>query len=171
MRTQWATGLRVAAASARQALLQMAADRLGVSVERLTTSGGVVSVQGGSRKVSYAQLVGGAQIPGTVDRRARAKPASQYRVVGRSLPREDIPSKVAGTFRYVQDVSLKGMLHGRVVRPMRPAPLAAGGTALAGIVKGTIANGTLESVDESSVRHLPGKVRVVTAKDFLGLGG
>jgi CO/xanthine dehydrogenase Mo-binding subunit len=169
MRTQWATGLRIAAASARQALLQLAATRLGVTVDTLTTSNGVVSVRGGTKEVSYAELLDGAPIPGAVRRGVRTKTSSQYRVVGRSLPREDIPAKVAGTVTYVQDVKLRGMLHGRVVRPMRPAPLASGGTAQARIVKGTIANGTLASVDESSVEHLPGKVRVVTVKNFVGV--
>jgi CO/xanthine dehydrogenase Mo-binding subunit len=169
MRTQWATGLRIAAASARQALLQLAATRLGVPADQLVTSDGAVSVQGSTKKVSYAELLGGTPIPGTVRRGVKTKPASQYRVVGRSLPREDIPAKVAGTFTYVQDVKLPGMLHGRVVRPMRPAPLDSSGTALARVVKGTIANGTLGSVDESSVKHFPAKVQVVTVKDFVGV--
>ena len=58
MRTQWATGLRIAAASARQALLSMAATRLAVTPDKLRVQNGVVSVQGDSSKtVSYADLV------------------------------------------------------------------------------------------------------------------
>jgi nicotinate dehydrogenase subunit B len=169
MRTQWATGLRIAAASARQSLLQMAAGRLGVPAGQLTVSGGVVSTGGSGPKISYADLLKGQPIPGAVTPRVQTKDSSQYRVVGQSVPREDIPAKVAGTFAYVQDVRLPGMLHGRVVRPMRPSPLAGGGTALAVVVRGTLANGTLASVDESSVKHLPGNVRVVTVKDFVGV--
>lgn len=169
IRTQWASGLRVAAASARQSLLQMAATRLEVTADQLTVSNGVVTAPGSNRKVTYAQLAGGSQISGKISPKVPTKDSSRYQVVGKSLPREDIPAKVAGTFAYVQDVRLKGMLHGRVVRPMRPAPLDGSGTALARVVKGTLANGTLGQVDESSIKHLPGNVRVITVGNFVGV--
>lgn len=129
MRTQWASGIRISAASARQALLAMAAGRLGVTADKLTVSNGVVSVSGDSSKsVSYADLVGGNTIAGTVNQKVKTKDPSAYKVVGQPIAREDIPSKVTGHFTYVQDVKLPGMLHGRVVRPTRPAPLAPAAT-------------------------------------------
>jgi nicotinate dehydrogenase subunit B len=170
MRTQWATGLRIAAASARQALLGMAATRLGVTADRLGVQNGVVSVQGDSSKtVSYADLVGGGKIGAQLSRTARSKDASGYQLVGQSIPREDIPAKVTGEFTYVQDVSLPGMLHGRIVRPTRPSPLAGSLTALARVIKGTLANATLANVDESSIAHLKGIVKVVTKSSFVGV--
>jgi CO/xanthine dehydrogenase Mo-binding subunit len=169
MRTQWATGLRISAASARQTLLGLAATKLGVSADKLTVSNGVVSAQGDSSKtVSYADLVGGAPITGTVNTKVKPKDSSTYKVVGQSIPREDVPAKVTGEFTYVQDVTLPGMLHGRVVRPTRPAPLNAAGTALATVIKGTLANATLGSVDESSIKHIPG-AKVVTKNNFVGV--
>lgn len=170
IQTQWGTGLRISAANAYQKLLQMASGKLGVPVDMLTVNDGVISVQGKSkRSISYAELVGGMQIPGTIDPDVQTKDPSTYTVVGKSFQREDIPGKVFGTFSYVQDIKLPGMLHGRVVRPMRPSPLNAAGTALATVAKGTLANATLASVDESSIAHLPGIVKVVTVHSFVGV--
>lgn len=170
MRTQWASGLRIAAASARQQLLGLASARLGVSADRLTVKAGVVSVGGdGSKSVSYADLVGGGQFNSRVSQQAKPKPASAYSVVGKSVAREDIPDKLFGTFTYVQDVKLPGMLHGRVVRPARPAPAATTPGALATVPKGTLANASLASVDRASVEKLPGNVRVVSRADFVAV--
>ncbi|HEY4024866.1 MAG TPA: molybdopterin cofactor-binding domain-containing protein [Candidatus Dormibacteraeota bacterium] len=181
MRTQWAGGLRQAAASARQTLLEMAATRLGVPADQLAVRGGVVSVRGdAARSVTYAELVGGRRIGAAVSRQVRAKPPSQFQVVGTSVPREDIPAKVTGRFTYVQDVRVPGMAHGRVVRPGRPSPAAggqpaavsstaSGPTAIAEMIGGTLANATLRHVDESSVHGLPGLVKVVTKHSFVGV--
>src|SRR5207249_12325247 len=75
---------------------------------------------------------------------------SEYRVVGTSVARVDIPGKVTGAPSYVHDLRLPGMLHARVVRP--PAVGA-----------------TVESIDESSVRDVPGHVRVVREGNFIGV--
>ena len=66
------------------------------------------------------------------------------------MPRVDIPDKVTGRFTYMQDFRVPGMLHGRVVRP--PAIGA-----------------KLESVDESSIKDIPGVVKVVREGNFLGV--
>jgi nicotinate dehydrogenase subunit B len=170
MRTQWAGGLRQAAASARQALLGMAATRLGVPADQLTVRAGVVSVRGGgSASVSYADLVAGRRIGAAVSRQVRTKAPAQFQVVGTPVPREDIPAKVTGRFTYVQDVRVPGMLHGRVVRPGRPGPAGTGGGAIAALSGGTLANATLDHVDESSVHGLPGLVKVVAKHSFVGV--
>ena len=170
MRTQWATGLRIAAASARQALLGMGATKLGVSADVLTVHNGVISVQGDSSKsVSYAELVGAGKIGGQVSQRAKPKDSKTFQVVGQPIPREDIPAKVVGDFTYVQDVKLPGMLHGRVVRPTRPSPLTGSPTAIARVINGTLANASLAHVDQSSIDHLKGVVKVVTKNNFVGV--
>jgi CO/xanthine dehydrogenase Mo-binding subunit len=122
--------LRQAAANGRQALLNLAAARLGVPAGKLTVTAGVVSVAGDpSKHVSYAELVGG-RLFGTsmpVEGRARGfgldlggtkpKAVADYTIVGRSVPRVEIPDKVTARFTRIQDVRVPGMLHGRVVRP------------------------------------------------------
>lgn len=168
IRTQWASGLRISAANAYQTLLQMASTKLGVPVSSLTVKDGVVKGPG-KKSISYGKLVAGAVIKGTINQDVTTKDSSTYTVVGKPLPREDIPDKVFGKFTYVQDVKVPGMLHGRVVRPMRPGAVNKSNPALATIVKGTLANGTLGSVDESSIAGLPGNVKVVTVDNFVGV--
>ena len=71
-------------------------------------------------------------------------------MLGKPVPRPDLPAIVTGQFEFVHNVRVPGMLHGRVVRP--PAVGA-----------------TVVSVDESSVRDLPGLVKVVVKKNFIGV--
>ena len=122
--------LRQAAADGRQALLNLAAIELDAPAGTLRVRDGVVSRTGdASRRVSYGELVDGrllgVAIPvkgkasgfGLTLGGARPKAASEYTIVGRSVPRVDIPPKVTGEHFYVQDVRVPGMLHGRVIRP------------------------------------------------------
>ena len=80
-----------------------------------------------------------------LDPAVAVKPVGDHRIVGRSPPRVDIPAKVAGGLVFVHDQRLPGMLHGRVVRP-----------PYAGADHGDFIGNTLESVDESSIAHIPG---------------
>ncbi len=78
------------------------------------------------------------------------KAPSARRVAGQSIPRVDIADKVFGTRRFIQDLDLPGMLHGRVVRPARPGA-------------------TLKALDEAQARAVPGVVAVVRDGNFLGV--
>lgn len=121
--------LRQAAANGRHALIEMAAHRLGVRVDRLTVRHGVViDRRHPGRRISYGELVHGRVLTQTIPVTtspsgrltiggAKPKPVDQYRIVGRSIARVDIPPKVTGEQQYVHDVKLPGMLHGRVIRP------------------------------------------------------
>jgi nicotinate dehydrogenase subunit B len=156
--------LRVAAAEARAALVAMAAQRLGMPAAELTVVDGVVRAKSG-QSVSYGELIGERKLSITLDPvskseeeltrgvqlkpKAKLKPFSDYKVVGRSVPRIELPAKVAGTFEYVHNVRVPGMLHGRVVRP--PAVVA-----------------KLWSVAPDSIRGIP-DVQIVRRNDFLGV--
>jgi nicotinate dehydrogenase subunit B len=119
--------LRQAAAEARLTLLGLAAKQLNAPVESLTVRDGVVSA--GNASVAYADLIGdkqfnvqlkGVMTPfglGPLIGNAKPKDPSQYKLVGNSQPRVDIPPKITGQFTFMQDVRVPGMLHGRVVRP------------------------------------------------------
>ena len=137
-----------AGATAREALFRMASQKLGVPVEQLTASDGVVS--GGSKRVTYGQLVEGKKFSLALDPKAKRKSPSQWTVLGKPIPRPDLPDLVTGKFEFVHNVRLPGMLHGRVVRP--PS------------VGATVAN-----VDESSIAGLPGVVKIVVKKNFVGV--
>ena len=143
--------LRQAAAEAKATLLSLAATRLGVSVEDLTVTQGVISARGNAKKsVSYADLLGGVSFNKEVSGKVTPKNPSAYTVVGKPVPRVDVPLKVTGDHIYVQNLRLPGMLHGRVVRP--PAVGA-----------------KLVSTDESSIKDLPGLVKVVVKENFVGV--
>lgn len=142
--------IRQAAATARQALVERAAQRLNLSSGELTTRDGSVVAKTGNQAISYAQVIGGQRFTLSVDKNAVLKTATTYTIVGKSIPRVDIPDKVYARFIYVQDVKVSGMLHGR---PVRPAAIGA----------------KLLEVDESSIGHIPGIVKIVRDGDFLGV--
>jgi CO/xanthine dehydrogenase Mo-binding subunit len=142
--------IRQAAATARQALLSMAAKKLKVEPSDLSASEGKITSKTTHRSVSYSALIGGKNFSLKVDKAAEGKDPSQFKIVGRSIPRVDIPGKVTGQFTYMQDFRLPGMLHGRVVRPP-------------GI------GATLQSIDEDSVNDIPGLIRVVRIGNFVGV--
>ena len=116
----------------------------------LTVADGVIG--GGGKQVSYGELIGGKAFSLTLDHQKppATKDAKAYKIVGTSVPRVDIPDKVTGKFTYMHDFRVPGMLHGRVVRPP-----AIGAQA--------------QSVDEASVRGIPGVVKIVREGNFLGV--
>jgi nicotinate dehydrogenase subunit B len=145
------TALRQAAAEARQAMLAMAAERLDVEPDELSVREGVISVEKDpERSVTYAELMAGRLFELQVTSRAPLKPPESYRIVGTSTPREDLPRKVAGQPSFIQDVRVPGMLHARLVRPPSPGAV-------------------LVALDESSVKDVPGLVKVVQRGNFIGV--
>jgi nicotinate dehydrogenase subunit B len=145
------TAVRMACAEARQILLELAAARLGVSVASLSVSDGMVTGSGSvSSTVTYWDLAREANLKREASAQAKPKPAAQHKVIGRNIPRRDIPSKMTGGQSYVQDVRLPGMVHGRVVRP--PSYRA-----------------QLVSVDEAAVKAMPGVVGVARDGSFLAV--
>ena len=143
--------IRQAAAEARQVLLELAAARLGVPVADLSVKDGVARVvREPGRSASYADLIGDRRFNRTVNKTATPKRPDRYTVVGRPVPRVELPAKVTGNHVYMHNVRVPGMLHGRVVRPP-----AVGATVL--------------SVDERSVAGVPGLVQVVRKGNFVGV--
>ncbi len=143
--------LRRAAAQARSILLASAAERLEASPKDLIVRDGVVSVRGSDREVAYGDLVHAQIFDCDIDQDIALKDPSEFRYVGKPVPRLDIPAKVFGTFAYLQDFTTADMWHSRVIRP------AAVGAHLA-------------HVDSSSIAGFPG-VRIVQDGDFLALAG
>ena len=143
--------LAQAGATAREALFRLASERLSVPVDQLTASDGVIRLKSDpSKALGYGQLVAGRRFNLQVDPNAKRKPTSEWTVLGKPVPRPDIPALVTGEFEFVHNVRVPGMLHGRVVRP--PAVGA-----------------TVMSVDEGSVKNLAGVVKVVVKKNFVGV--
>lgn len=154
-----AVPLRQAAATARHHLLAKAAEKGGVPLERLRLEDGIIRADGGENwQLSFGDIVAGSHVRLSIDKYAALKPASDYRLVGSSRPRVDIPEKATGRWTYVHDVRVPGMLHGRVVRP-----------PYAGFDHGDHVGNSLISIDETSVAHINGLVGVVALGDFVGV--
>jgi nicotinate dehydrogenase subunit B len=155
-RTSGSTGIqrggmqiRQAAATARKALVDLAAQRLKLKPEDLITSDGEVRPKAGGAGIGFASLLGDRQFNLKLDPNAPLKDPASYTIVGKSLPRPDVAAKCLGTASYVHDFALPGMRHARVIRP--PAIGA-----------------TLVSVDEDPIKNLPG-VKVVRINNFLAV--
>ncbi|HEY0523119.1 MAG TPA: molybdopterin cofactor-binding domain-containing protein [Stellaceae bacterium] len=144
------TAIKNAAAQVRAILIGVAAGKLGVPAERLQTRDGRIVADDG-RSLGYGELVAGDAVL-----HVEAQPASPlkdpgaYTVIGKNLPRVDIPAKVTGGSAYVQDLRLPGMLHARVVRP--PSYGA-----------------TLRDLDAGAIEKMPGVVKVVRDGSYLAV--
>jgi nicotinate dehydrogenase subunit B len=142
--------IRQAAATARNALLDEAARRLGAAKEDLVVTNGTIGAKSGDHTVSYAELIGGRHFALKVDPLAPTKNPADYKIVGKPIARLDIPGKLTGQFTFMHDFRVPGMLHGRVVRPRA-------------------IGAKLESADQSSIKDISGIVKVVREGNFLGI--
>ncbi|MGZ3325273.1 MAG: molybdopterin cofactor-binding domain-containing protein, partial [Xanthobacteraceae bacterium] len=110
--------LRAAAAKARAVLTALAAARLGVAAERVTIEHSTASVAGEpSRRVSFAELAGGAGIAETMSQTAVLRSVADFTVMGKSPKRLDGIEKVTGSAKYAADIRLPDMLYARILRP------------------------------------------------------
>jgi CO/xanthine dehydrogenase Mo-binding subunit len=141
--------IRQAAATAREALLGLAAERLGRPRADLEAVDNAVRPKSGGAGVRFGELVGGRRLDVKIDPKAPLKDPRDYSVVGKPLPRPDVPAKATGRHRFVHDIAVEGMLHGAVVR----VPTV---------------GGRLVDVDENSIKSIPG-ARVVRIRDFVGV--
>ena len=154
--------MRNAAAEARRLMVAMASEKLNVPVEKLAVYDGLVApIDNPSRGVTYADLVGGKYFNSKVkwnekegnelyiEGKAKPKSYKDYKVVGKSFPRNDVAWKAFGTDGFVSDVRVPNMLHARMVRTPH-------------------AGSTIVSVDESSIAGVKG-ARVIRDKNFLAV--
>ena len=141
--------LALAAATAREALMSLAAKQFGEPVERLKLDNGVIASSSG-RRVTYADLVGSKHFNLPLNPTAKRRPAAEWTVLGKPVPSLDRVALMTGQFEFLHNVRVPGMLHGRVVRPPEMGA-------------------TVAHVDEHSVRDLPGLKKVVVRKDFVGV--
>jgi CO/xanthine dehydrogenase Mo-binding subunit len=110
------TAILHAAAQARAILVAEAARRLGLSPDQLKTDNGAVTAPDG-RKLAYRDVVADTLLHVQAQPQSPLKDPRAFKVVGKPVPRVDIPAKVTGGQAYVQDLRLPGMVHARVVRP------------------------------------------------------
>ncbi len=144
------TLLRRAAAGARATLVRLAANRFGVDPAAVVASDGAVRDLASGRSMAYEDLVRGLHMVERIDAvDDDASGGDGERLAGRPAGRVTGPAIVTGVRRYPSDLTIAGMLHGRVLRP--PVPGA-----------------TLHRVDTAAAAALPG-VTVVREDEFVGV--
>ena len=143
------TAILNAAAQVRMLLLSQAAQQLGLTVDQLRTEAGAVVAPDG-RRLGYGELVSAEMLHVQAQPTSGIKDPSTFTVMGKRVPRVDIPAKVTGGIAYVHDLRLPGMLHARVVRP--PGYGA-----------------QLTEVNTAAVEKMPGVVKVIRDGSFLAV--
>ena len=151
--------MRRVAAEARRVLMEMASVRLGVPVAELAVADAVVFVKADvSKRVTYGELIAGKKFNVTltgsninaVTGQAKTKSVPELKYTGQSPQRDDIPAKVDGSLKWAVDVKLPGMVHARNVKP----PFACA---------------TLTGIDESSVKNMPGFIKVMSKGNYVAV--
>lgn len=143
------TAIRNAAAQVRALLVGEAARRLSLPEGDLKAEGKAIVAPDG-RRLGYGELVSDQMLHVEAAPQSVLKQPGNFRFIGTSLPRVDIPTKVTGAPIYIQDMRPDGMLHARVVRP--PSQAA-----------------TLAEVDMASTEAMPGVVSVIRDGSFLAV--
>ena len=142
------TAILNAAAQVRELLVAQAASRWQVAPDSLSARDGAVVAADG-RRLEYGELVNGVSLHVRASGDVRPRTSART-VIGKSIPRVDIPGKVTGGVVYVHDLRMPGMVHARVVRPPQ-------------------FGAKLASLDVSAAERLPGVLRVVRDGSYVAV--
>ena len=141
--------LRQACAEIRQIFLAAASDRLGVDTGALEVKDGTISGPG-NVSTSYWELADEVSLDRDATLTGTPKAPNRRTLAGQSVPRLDIPDKVFARRRFIHDLVLPGLLHGRVLRP-------------------EIAGAQLATLADDSARVAPGLVAIACDGNFVGV--
>ncbi|MEM6725724.1 MAG: molybdopterin cofactor-binding domain-containing protein, partial [Bacteroidota bacterium] len=140
--------LREIAATMREMIKTEAATIMGVEVSALSVEAGVI--KGGPNDMTYGEVVAQVQ-EWTEPKKAPAlKTASEFKYIGKAIPRIDLLAKVKGDPIFGMDASFPDVLYGAVVRPHQ-------------------VDAVFESADTAAAENMPGVVKVVLESDFVGV--
>ena len=147
-------GLRIAGAQARRVLLDAVAAKWNVPVSELTTEPSVVLHKASSRRISYGEVATFAKAPAELPKieDKDLKPAASFRLIGKDVPRAELPSKVTGAARYAIDVQVPGMVYAAVLQSPYP-------------------HGTPDTVDDAAARTVAGISDIVRLPDGVAVIG
>ena len=146
---QMGTELRNISATAREMLVDMAANKLGGNRSQLVAANGAVSNKATRQSIRYGELLNGRQIVQMIPDDPPLISPEQWTIAGKAIPKADGREFVTGKHKYTSDVSRPGMLYGKVVRP-------------------SAYHATLASVEADEAQHTFG-VTIVHDGDFVGL--
>jgi len=109
--------VRLAAATARHHLLGLAARALNVDIATLDVDDGLIQSRATNRSTTYWELAGGEALGIPIDPDVQVKAPEAHRIVGRHAATRNMDDIVSGRPYFVHDMTMPGMVHGRVVRP------------------------------------------------------
>ena len=147
-------GLRIAGAQARRVLLDAVAAKWSVPVGELTTEPSVVVHKASSRRIGYGEIAAFAKTPAEMPKieDTDLKPTASFRLIGKDVPRVELPTKVTGAAKYAMDVQVPGMVYAAVLQSPYP-------------------HGAPETVDESEAHKIPGITEFVRLPDGVAVIG
>jgi isoquinoline 1-oxidoreductase len=141
--------LRTMAAAARQALVEMAAKQWSCDAAALIVADGKVTAPNANQSLTYGQLTRGEKLVTTVSASAPLLAPKDWKVAGTPVPKANGRDFVTGKHQYPSDITLPGMMFGKVLRA-------------------TGYNATVDSIDTSAAEKMPG-VKLVRDGDFIGV--
>ncbi len=134
--------MRIAGAQARRVLIDAVAAKWGVPAAELSTEPSVVVHKASNRRIDYGEVAAFAQTPAELPKieDKDLKPASEFRLIGKDVPRVEVPLKVTGAAKYGMDVQVPGMVYAAVLQSPYPG-------------------GHPQTVDDAKARQVPGHHR------------
>jgi isoquinoline 1-oxidoreductase len=141
--------LRMVSAAARENLIDLAAQRWHADRSSLTAENGKITDSHSRQSISYGELTKGQELVKLIGDDPALEPPTEWHIAGTSTPKIDGRAFVTGKHKYTSDLSLPGMLYGKVLRP-------------------SAFRATLKSLDSSEAEKIPG-VKVVHDGNFVGV--
>ena len=146
------TPLRIVGAQARRILMQIAGDHWGAPLTELTTEPGAVVHAPTGRRIGYGEIASLGKAPDKLPdiREADLKPVASFRLIGKDLPRVDIPAKTTGEALYAMDARVPGMIYGAELQcPWH--------------------GGKPDKINDSRARAMPGVIDVIPLPNGVGV--
>src|SRR2546423_3930150 len=146
--------LRIAGAQARRVLLDAVAARWNVPVGELSTEPSIVVHKASNRRISYGEIAAFAKAPAEMPKieDKDLKASANFRLIGKDVPRVEVPTKVTGAAKYAMDVQVPGMVY-------------------AAVLQSPYFGGAPQTVDDAEARKVPGIIDVVKLPDGVGVVG
>ncbi len=143
--------LRQAGATVREMLRLEGAKLLGLGAEEVVAENGFVTAkQDAAQAKAYGEIVGAVKEWVVPDPLPALKKASDFKYIGKAMPRVDLLDKVLGKTQFGFDVRVDNMAYGAVAMP-------------------TKIGATLKSASAGEAVSLPGVIKVVIEEDFVGV--
>jgi isoquinoline 1-oxidoreductase beta subunit len=146
--------MRIAGAQARRVLLDAVSARWSVPIEELSTEPSVVAHRATGRRIGYGEIAGFAKAPTELPKieDKDLKKASEFRYIGKDLPRLELPAKLTGAAKYGIDAQVPGMVY-------------------AAVLQSPYEGGTPATIDDSAARAVPGVTDVIKLPTGVGVLG